>query len=140
MTKIITNSGRWKSGQSGNPKGRPRKQDSLSQLLRLEGDATLIIGDEVLSAREALAKIVWQLAINGEVWLGGKRLETKSVTEWVSVVRWLYDRLELPDTIEMEQAPEMIVRVLREDKAPLDGSLAELVAEESAEENLYGRD
>lgn len=116
MTKIITNTGRWKPGQSGNPKGRRPKGRALSEMLRMKGDEIVSIGGEAISAQEALAKAVWQFVITGEVWLLGKKLEAQNVGEWASVVKWLYTHVEPPTLRENEAEPELVVRVVRADK------------------------
>jgi hypothetical protein len=116
MTENITNPYRWKPGQSGNPKGRPRRKQALAELLRQRGEAIMVIGSEEISGQEALAEAVWQLAINGEVWLGGRQLMAESVNEWASVVKWLINTIEPPITIEPESEPEVVIRVVREDR------------------------
>lgn len=116
MTEIITNSGRWKSGQSGNPKGRRPKGRALTEMLRLKGEGVIHIGGEEKTAQEALAEAVWQFVTQGEVWLSGKRLEAKNVTEWANVVKWLYSHIEPVNKIEAEPETELVVRVVREDK------------------------
>lgn len=51
---------RWKPGQSGNPKGRPRKSTSLEDLVREELDRHVEIREDgatrKITKREALAK------------------------------------------------------------------------------------
>lgn len=118
MTKIITNPGQWKTGQSGNPKGRKPKGRALTEILRLKGEDPILIGGETITAQEALAKAVWQFVNTGEVWLMGKKLEAQNVGEWASVMKWLYMHVEPTSLRESETEPEIIVRVTREDKTP----------------------
>lgn len=54
----------WKPGESGNPKGRPRKERALSNLLRIIGDTPN--ADGVLKKR-ALAEVVWGAALGGDL-------------------------------------------------------------------------
>ncbi len=116
MTKDITNSSYWKPGQSGNPRGRPPKSRVLTEMLRVQGEELIVVGGESMTAREALAKAVWQFAISGEVWLMGKRLEANSISEWAAVVKWLYSHTEPVSRIEASDEAEMVVRVVRGDK------------------------
>ena len=118
MTKIISNAGQWKQGQSGNPNGRKPKGRALTEMLRLKGDDVVFIGNEPLTAQEALAKAVWQFVTTGEVWLRGKKLEAQTIGEWASVVKWLYLHVEPASRREAEEEAEIIVRVTREDRSP----------------------
>lgn len=114
MTKMIANAGQWQPGQSGNPKGRKPKHRPLTEILQRQGEEMVIIGGEAMSAKEALARKVWQFVTTGEVSLMGKRLEAQSVSEWASVVKWLYSHAEGSRSDEAEEEPEIIVRVKRE--------------------------
>jgi hypothetical protein len=116
MSKSITNNGHWKSGQSGNPKGRPRKDRVLTELLRARGETPLMVGSENVTAQEALARAVWQFAVTGEVWLAGKRLKATSVGEWANVVKWLYSHVEPTSrVVEPNEDNEFVIRVVREE-------------------------
>jgi hypothetical protein len=116
MDKLDTNKGQWKPGQSGNPKGRKPQKRTLTEMLRLKGEAVIIVGGEPISAQEALAKAVWQFVTTGEVWLMGKKLEAQNVNEWASVVKWLYTHIEPARLQEAEGEPELVVQVVRVDK------------------------
>lgn len=116
MSKIITNSGRWQPGQSGNPKGRRKQGGELAELLGLKGEDIFTVGGEEVAAKEAVAKAIWQFAMTGEVWLAGKHLVAETVTEWASVVKWLYLHLDSTRRAELESEPQLVVRVVREDR------------------------
>ena len=130
MSNIITNPGQWKTGQSGNPKGRKPNSRTLTDVLRLKGDEPVTIGGEVTSRQDMLAKAVWQLVTTGEVWLNGRTLAAESVSEWASVVKWLYAHIEPTTARQMEEEAEIIVRVTREDKIYPSTPLLPLFAEE----------
>jgi hypothetical protein len=115
MTEIVKRRGRWKPGQSGNPKGRPAKGRALTEMLRLKGDDLVTIGGEQLTGQEALAKAVWEFVLTGEVWLAGKRLEARGVMDWAYVVKWLYNHVEPVALIDTDVEPEVVVRVVREE-------------------------
>jgi len=60
----------WKAGQSGNPKGRPKKSNSLTEELRAMSNRQTIIEDENGETKKVLRKIalarkIWQEAIAG---------------------------------------------------------------------------
>jgi hypothetical protein len=71
---------RWKKGVSGNPRGRPKKQDSLTSLLREEIDKICPADKEQRPWRSLIVRATLQLAMKGnpvalrEVWdrLDGK--------------------------------------------------------------------
>lgn len=62
---------RFKPGQSGNPRGRPRKNRSIEAMIKRELDQTVVLkegGREIrLSKREALIKQLVNRAISGDL-------------------------------------------------------------------------
>lgn len=62
---------RFKPGQSGNPRGRPRKNRSIESMIKRELDQTVMLkegGREIrLSKREALIKQLVNRAISGDL-------------------------------------------------------------------------
>ena len=80
---------RWKKGVSGNPRGRPKKQDSLTSLLREEIEKICPADREERTWKELVVRATLQLAMKGnatalkEVWerLDGKILQTGKV-QW----------------------------------------------------------
>lgn len=75
---------RWKKGESGNPRGRPKKQDNLTSLLREEIDKMCPADREKRTWKELIVRATLQLAMKGnatalkEVWerLDGKTLQS----------------------------------------------------------------
>lgn len=78
---------RWKKGTSGNPRGRPKKQDCLTQLLRDEIEKICPADREKRKWKELIVRATLQLAMKGnaaalkEVWerIDGKVLQTEKV-------------------------------------------------------------
>ena len=78
---------RWKKGMSGNPRGRPKKQESLTSLLNKEIKKTCPADRQKRTYEELLVLATLQLAMKGnatalkEVWerLDGKVLQTGKV-------------------------------------------------------------
>lgn len=63
MAKTSTS---WKPGQSGNPKGPPRKKDSITHLMN-EFLKTKAPGDKRTTYREIFVKKVFQKAMQGDI-------------------------------------------------------------------------
>ena len=78
---------RWKKGVSGNPRGRPRKRDSLTSLLQEEIKKVCPADRQKRTYEELMVLATLQLAMKGnavalkEVWerLDGKVLQTGKV-------------------------------------------------------------
>jgi hypothetical protein len=78
---------RWKKGVSGNPHGRPKKQDSLTNLLKDEIGQICPADREKRTWKQLIVRAALQLAMKGnatalkEVWerLDGKTLQMEKV-------------------------------------------------------------
>jgi uncharacterized protein DUF5681 len=78
---------RWKKGTRGNPRGRPKKQDCLTHLLREEIQRICPADREKRTWKELIVRATLQLAMKGnatalkEVWerLDGKVLQTEKL-------------------------------------------------------------
>jgi Family of unknown function (DUF5681) len=78
---------RWKKGTSGNPRGRPKKKDSLTQLLRDEIKKICPADREKRTWKQLIIFATLQLAMKGnatalkEIWerLDGKVLQTEKL-------------------------------------------------------------
>lgn len=83
---------KWAPGESGNPKGRPKNQNSLTHLLRQAGeeeDATW--NGQKMSRNEALAHRMWTLALQGNE----------------QIAKYLYDRIDGKPTQEIKVASDI---------------------------------
>ena len=55
---------KWKAGESGNPKGRPKKGETLTDILNQLGSVKRLYGDSVVERKKALAEMLWSKAID----------------------------------------------------------------------------
>lgn len=80
---------RFKPGQSGNPKGRPKGTLSLTDVLRQLGeieDVEIRRGEPKISRKEALGHKLWNMALSGKS----------------EIARYIYDRLDGKPTQEIK--------------------------------------
>jgi hypothetical protein len=78
---------RWKSGESGNPNGRPKKGQSLTDILREQAkikDAKF--NGEMVERKVALGNRMWMAALKGDV----------------AIMKYMYDRLDGKPTQEIK--------------------------------------
>lgn len=69
----------WRAGQGGNPNGRPKKGEALSDVLRDLGRLRDVKkGDKKIARKRALAERVWQMALGGDI----------------QAIRLIYDRID----------------------------------------------
>ncbi|MBN2531886.1 MAG: hypothetical protein JXB88_03285 [Spirochaetales bacterium] len=101
---MARSSSTWKPGQSGNPKGRPRKNKTLTEILAKHGKKRDVKdGEKNISRKEALAKKLWALALSGDI----------------AAIRYIYDRIDgKPDQyhqMDLEHsAAENLLEALKE--------------------------
>lgn len=57
----------WEKGQSGNPNGRPKKQNTLTDILKELGESNKVdIKGKTVEWKTALMYKLWQLALGGD--------------------------------------------------------------------------
>lgn len=88
---------RWKPGQSGNPKGRPKKR-LITDILRELGEETIEL-DGGMGEKERMyyvAEQAWQLAMKGKTTLIGNKIIELQSKEWADFIEWLFNRIDGP--------------------------------------------
>jgi hypothetical protein len=80
---------RFKPGESGNPKGRPKGTLTLTEVLRQLGeieDVEIRKGQPKIARKEALGHKMWNMALSGKA----------------DIARYIYDRLDGKPTQEIK--------------------------------------
>ena len=99
--------GKWVKGQSGNPKGRPKEGETLTEILREYGAEKIELGGETLSMKAHLAKTVYTAITQGYRLVEGKKV-TLNNAAWAKLLEWLYDRVDGRPTENLQiSSPEV---------------------------------
>ena len=100
-------SGAWKPGQSGNPKGRPKKNQALSAILAKSSKKNITLIDEAtgqertVTRNEMIAEILMTAITLGRIvfpLLNGETEKTPDfvldTSEWIKLTDFYYKRVE----------------------------------------------
>ncbi len=90
---VKQNKGRWVKGQSGNPNGRPRRGETLTEILRehVGGDETL--NGKTQARKVHIAEIACTAILKGYRLVNGKKVLLNDAT-WAVMLKWLYERVD----------------------------------------------
>jgi len=71
---------KWEKGESGNPKGRPKQEYCLTDILKEQGNDEDYVTDdgEKTTRKQAISKKLWALALAGDV----------------AAIKYLFDRVD----------------------------------------------
>jgi hypothetical protein len=84
------------------PNGRPKKGTSLTELLRRNGNKTLVIiaedGKQRRVARKKfIANLVWEILTTGQGrWPDGTSVPRPTMKEWILLCQWMWDKVDVP--------------------------------------------
>lgn len=87
----------FQPGQSGNPNGRPPKEQSLTHILSIVAEETSNLtpgSPKQYQYKEILAHYIWQAAVFGKFRFRDGRLVAFEGDDWLKLVKWLYDRID----------------------------------------------
>jgi len=93
----------WKKGQSGNPKGRPKKGQTMTDLLETELSKKGLGGNTSFTARQAVVQKLLRLATD----------EAVEASTRLAAIKYIFDRLdgrpEVTQKITADDAPQVVI-------------------------------
>ncbi len=93
----------WRPGQSGNPNGRPLKNRALTDILGKTGSKTVLDCDGKRRAgKRVLARLVWEIALQGETTMPDGQSLKVSPSDWIGIVKWIYAQIDGPPRSELD--------------------------------------
>lgn len=105
----------FRKGESGNAKGRPKKNRTLTDILEKAGSTKRVYGQGV-APKNIVAELLWQAAATGQVTFPDGTTRTLDVQDWSAVVKFLYQQIDGPPKTEMEvtgkDGGELLIKVI----------------------------
>lgn len=93
----------FKPGQSGNPKGRPKKDRSLTALLEKASDTTVTdVDGKTISGKRLIAQYVWEALTTGTVLMPDGYVMQFDSQEWLALAKWVYGQVDGPPKQDVE--------------------------------------
>lgn len=123
-------------GQSGNPRGRPKKHRALTEILERAGSKTIELNGARLSGKRLVGALLWDLATTGECVLPGGRDIRLNADEWLDVIKYLYAQIDGPprQDIGVEHSGEIDIAGYRDELARKLHRIADTNAEDDVSE------
>ena len=93
----------WAKGQSGNPRGRPKKPRQLTTQLETELSRTVELADGTkISGKRYAASIIRQAITYGEVTLANGKTMELTPDDIIALLRWAYAQVDGPPKHEVD--------------------------------------
>jgi len=108
------NRGKWASGKSGNPSGRPKQIKLLSEVLREASVARMEAAPQRISFRKYLARMVWDGLTQGTLRFSDGRVIELGARDWMDLVKWVF--------ANVENAQARKIEVEKDDEPAINGS------------------
>ena len=89
-------------GVSGNPKGRPKKNRALTEILERAGAKTLDVNGKRSSSKQLVASMVWEGVTTRRVTFPDGETITLLPYHWLELVKWLYAHVDGPPKQELD--------------------------------------
>lgn len=92
----------FKPGQSGNPKGRPKKERTLTKLLETTSTRKFLVVDEEIAAKKAFAGHVWEGLATGQINFGDNRIIKLDGAEYIALAKFVLGQVDGPPKAEVD--------------------------------------
>lgn len=93
----------WQKGQSGNPRGRPKKPRQLTTQLERSLSRNITLSDGThINGKRYVASIVRQALTTGEVTLASGKKMDLSPDDIIALMRWAFAQIDGPPPAKHE--------------------------------------
>ena len=115
----------WKTGQSGNPRGRPAKGRALTELIDKLGKARRELADGTKAAanKQVFAEKLWQGLTTGVIVFEGRVLEL-SGAEWQALAKLVLTQVDGPAPAQVDVTSDgeavafSVIEIVKSSEAP----------------------